>query len=59
MDISAISHASHGVDKKPNLSLGGDIELDCELVFEDAKGHHTFNANPELTKVILSFLVAL
>jgi hypothetical protein len=33
--------------------------LDCTLITEDAKGHHTFQASPEMTQAIMRFLEAL
>jgi hypothetical protein len=60
MDIAAISHIVHGIDSnKANIGIGCDLELNCELLTEDPQGHHTFQANPDMTKVILSFLAAL
>jgi hypothetical protein len=32
---------------------------DCALVTEDPQGHHTFQANQEMTKAILSLLTKL
>jgi hypothetical protein len=60
MDISATSHIGCGIaNNKPNSSLDYDLELDCELLAEDSQGHHTFQANADMTKAILSFLSAL
>jgi hypothetical protein len=55
MDISATSHIGCGIAS----SLDYDLELDCELLAEDSQGHHTFQANADMTKAILSFLSAL
>jgi hypothetical protein len=60
MDLSETSHASYGIaNNKPNGRIGCELAPDCELVVEDPQGHHTFQANADMRKAILSLLAAL
>jgi hypothetical protein len=60
MDVSENSLAIYDLDNFRIKDKDSDSgELDFELVYEDAQGHHTFNASSEMTKVIFSFLAAL
>jgi hypothetical protein len=60
MNISTASHIDFAITSDTsNSDLTSLDHIDCELVFEDQQGHHTFHANPDMKKVILSFLAAL
>lgn len=60
MDVSENSLAIYDLANFRLIATPSDgSELNCELVYEDAQGHHTFNASSEMTKVILNLLAAL
>jgi hypothetical protein len=64
MNITTITRTTSHIDYAKtsdtnNRDLTNLDDLDCNLLNEDPQGHHTFQANPEMTKVILSFLAAL